>query len=331
MYFVRSAQLSQSDKQFDSRIDNIHRAAKFFKISSISIPARPRQRTRHTDSAKMTGCSVAFTSLTPLSFSRFSLLHSKTQACPSYFNKSHVTRHPVARVRRSPIPKIDIPATLYDTEPMKDIDMNPFDFSSLRGRVVLVVNVASEDRKADENYKSFSQLLEEYHGAGLEIVVFPCNWFGQYETGSFEEIKKFVHSKYSDRIKVMAKSNIEINPVLALGRKYFPGEIIWNFHGKFLFGKKGLPVARFDYLTTHEFLESEIRRYIQSPDPAIHENAPATENLIDENDDWYLVRNKIAVGGDETEDDEVEEDEDEEDDEEEDPDVDRELEPDDNE
>lgn len=278
----------------------------------------------------MTGYGLAFTSLTPLTHSRFSPLKPETQICTPYYNrKNRTTRCPVARVRRSPIPKIDIPATLYDTEPMKDIDLKPFDFSSLRGRVVLVVNVASEDRKADENYASFSQLLEEYHGAGLEIIVFPCNWFGQFETGSFNEIKQFVHSKYSDRIRVMAKSNIELNPIFALGRKYFPGEIIWNFHGKFLFGKKGVPVARFDYLTTHDYLDSEIRRYVQSPDLAIHENAPATENLVDENDDWYLVRNKTNGGGDETETYDLEEEEEEE--EEEDPDVDRELEPEDNE
>lgn len=234
-------------------------------------------------------------------------------------------------MRRGPIPKIDIPATLYDAEPMVDIDLQPFDFSKLRGRVVLVVNVASEDRKTDENYKSFRQLLDDYHGAGFDIVVFPCNWFGQVETGSFEEIKKFVHSNYSDSIKVMAKSNIELNPIFALGRKYFPGEIIWNFHGKFLFGKNGLPVARFDYLTTHEYLDSEISRFVYSSDPLIHENVPATENLVDENDDWYLVRNKTNIGGDEAEDDDNEEDEEEEEEEEEDPDVDREIEPEENE
>lgn len=192
---------------------------------------------------------------------------------------------PIARIRRGPKPNPTIPTTLYDAEPIRDINFELFDFASLRDRVVLIVNVASEDGYTHCNYKAFADLLEKYHDDGLEIVVFPSNWYGQHETGTFEEIKAFV-GEYSDRIKIMSKASIEWNPVFALGRRYFPGEVIWNFHGKFLFGRKGLPVARFDLLTTDEYLETEVSHFLQSGDPSIHMTPTPSEESDRTDDDW---------------------------------------------
>lgn len=215
---------------------------------------------------------------------------------------------PSARVRRGAKPTPVVPATLYDAEPVPDVDFKMFDFSSLRDRVVLVVNVASEDEYTDQNYKSFADLLEKYQAGGFEIVAFPSNWYGQFETGSHEQIKQFVHSTYTDRIKIMAKGDLEWNQVFALARKYFPGEVIWNFHGKFLFGRKGLPVARFDLLTTHEYLESQVSHYVNSPDPSIHEAAlPSVDSSKDEEDLYMLQSDMITE---EAEEDVVETDED---------------------
>lgn len=282
----------------------------------------------------MNSTDIAFTFSTPLRGAR---IHT-TLRCNVHANehllkrKVQTRQYPVARVRRGPRPNVPIPLSLYEAESMKDIDLKPFDFSTLRGRVVLVVNVASQDKKADENYKSFASLLDNYHDAGFDVLVFPCNWFGQYETGSLEEIKNFVHSNYSDRIKVMAKINIETNPIFALGRKYFTGDVIWNFHGKFLFGRKGLPVARFDYLTTHEYIDSEVSRYVHSSDSTIHDVVPAPDNFDSDDDDWYLIRDKVnATGGDMDDDDTEEDEEEDEADVEEDLDVERELEPEENE
>ena len=148
-----------------------------------------------------------------------------------------------------------IPANLFEAEPLPDIDFVPYDFAQLKDKVVYVVNVASEDDFTDSNYKMMANLLEKYHDRGLEILAFPNNWFGQKETRSFAEIKEFVASKYSDKIKVMMKSDVEWNQIFALGQKYYPGEIVWNFHGKFLFNRNGLPVGRFDLLSTAEYIE----------------------------------------------------------------------------
>lgn len=203
-------------------------------------------------------------------------------------------RAPTARVRRGKTPEPVIPDNLYGVTELRDIDNVPVDFSIHRDRVVLVLNVASEDNRSDAEYKVLASLIDRYHKHGLDIVVFPCNWFGQYETGSHEEIKKFVHSNYSDRIKVMLKQDIEWNQVFALARKYFPGEIIWNFHGKFLYGRKGLPVARFDLLTSPEYLEEQVSHFVHNPDPSIHTAAQPTD-VDDYDDNWYLFQDEIEV------------------------------------
>ncbi|CAN8067807.1 unnamed protein product [Agarophyton chilense] len=162
------------------------------------------------------------------------------------------------RMRRGAIPEPRIPRTLYEANPILDVDLNPFDFSTLEGKVVYVVNVASEDARTDENYRMMSDLLEHYHGSGLEVLAFPNNWYGQRETRALSEIKEFVYSKYNKNIRLFSKTDLEWNQVFALGCHYYPGEIVWNFFGKFLFNRNGVPVGRYDLLTTYQFLHDEI-------------------------------------------------------------------------
>lgn len=218
------------------------------------------------------------------------LKSNKTSTCPRRRASNHSSQRnvPYARSRRGPKPTPVIPDTLYDTKPQPDIDYQPFDFGILRDKVVLVVNVASADQFTESNYQMFAELLETYHAGGFEILAYPSNWYGQYETGSQEEIKKFVHSKYSDKIRLMAKSDLEWNSVFALGQKYFPGEVIWNFHGKFLFGRKGLPVARFDLLSTRETIESQISLYVNNTDPKLHDNRPPEPRQNDDDEIMFL-------------------------------------------
>lgn len=168
----------------------------------------------------------------------------------------------MARVRRGFKPDPDLPVNLFETKPIIDIDHNMFDFSKLKGDVVLVVNVASADDFTDPMYTMMANLLEKYQDSGFHILAFPCNWFGQKESNSLEEIKKFVHKTYSDRITLFSRTDIEWSQVFALGLKYYPGEIIWNFHGQFLFNRDGIPVDRFDLLTPADYVEGQVRRHI---------------------------------------------------------------------
>lgn len=189
----------------------------------------------------------------------------------------------MARVRRGRKPDPTIPLTLFEAEPIKDADLNMVDFSSFKDCVVYVINVASADMFTDSNYTLMADLLEKYYDLGFRILAFPSNWYGQKETGTYEEIKKFAHEKYSDKITMLTKGDLEWNEIFALGCKYFPGEVIWNFHGKFLFNRQGIPVARFDLLTPDDHLSLRVAQEVMGasavPD-ALTEPAAAQNTAV---------------------------------------------------
>jgi glutathione peroxidase-family protein len=86
-----------------------------------------------------------------------------------------------------------LPESFYDiTE--KDIHGNELEFNRFKGKVVYVVNVASYCGYTEENYAMFKK-LQKYYGDGLEIVLAPCNAFGQQEPGSPVEIHNFAEEK----------------------------------------------------------------------------------------------------------------------------------------
>jgi glutathione peroxidase-family protein len=165
------------------------------------------------------------------------------------------------RFRRSPRANIEIPASLDLTEPMLTIDGVEYDFAQTKGKVVLVVNVASLDQAASENFSVMTDLQARYSTAVFECIAFPCNWFGQKEPGSDEEVAARIRDDHGGKFTIMSKLanfDLESNPVFEAGIASFPGDIVWNFQGKFLFDKAGRCVARFDLLTTPEYIESRI-------------------------------------------------------------------------
>lgn len=144
-----------------------------------------------------------------------------------------------------------------------------FNFSKLKGDVCLIVNVASSDDYTEAMYKMMASLLEKYHASGFHVLAFPCNWFGQKEAGSYEDVKNYVHDTYSDKITLFTKTDLDWNQIFALGQKYYPGEIIWNFHGQFLFNRDGIPIDRFDLLTPAEYVEERVRRQVLGTDAVV--------------------------------------------------------------
>lgn len=214
------------------------------------------------------GAFVSFPALKTTSFlPQTHLTSSSQQIIPRTSTHRRRRCTPCAKFRRGAEPNPEVPESIFDAEKVKDIDFEDFDFSTLKGKVILLANVASEDDYTDSNYKVFSSLLDSYHSSGFEVLAFPSNWFGQKETATHEEIKTFVYSNYSDKIKLFLKSDIEWNQAFALGCKYYPGEIIWNFHGKFLFDRQGIPVARFDLLSTDDDIRSAVSRVMDGQAP----------------------------------------------------------------
>ena len=87
---------------------------------------------------------------------------------------------------------------------LKDIDGKDYDLAKLKGKVVLLVNVASECGYTPQ-YEGLQELYTKYEKDGLVIVGVPSNEFGKQEPGTDEEIKKFCTTKYKVTFPMMAK------------------------------------------------------------------------------------------------------------------------------
>lgn len=125
------------------------------------------------------------------------------------------------------------------------IDGEKFDFSSLKGKRVLIVNVASECGFTGQ-YKPLQELYETFQDKDFVILGFPCNDFGGQEPGSEEKIKAFCEKNYGVTFPIMAKINIKKTPQSPvytwLTNKVSNGvddySVRWNFH-KFLIDENG--------------------------------------------------------------------------------------------
>jgi len=155
--------------------------------------------------------------------------------------------------------------SMYDLT-VKDIDGKDVSLSAYKGKVVLIVNVASKCGFTPQ-YKALEATYEKYKDQGFVILGFPCNQFHSQEPGTDAEIKQFCTSKYGvtfpmfDKIDVNGDNRAPLYVWLAGAGSPFPGDITWNFN-KFLIGKDGTILKRFDSKTTPDSpeLTSEIEK-----------------------------------------------------------------------
>ena len=132
----------------------------------------------------------------------------------------------------------------------KTIDGDPFDFSKLKGTVVLVSNVASKCGWTTKNYDKLTELDKKYRGK-LAILAFPSNEFGKQEPHGPEEIRKFVSEHFKVKFNMMEKTNVngpnthEVFKALKKATGSEDVDIAWNFETKFLVAKEGFHVERF--------------------------------------------------------------------------------------
>ena len=138
--------------------------------------------------------------------------------------------------------------------PLKDIDGKDTSLKTYKGKVLLIVNVASKCGLTPQ-YTALEALSEKYKNKGLVVLGFPCNQFAGQEPGSNQEIKQFCSSKYNvtfplfDKIDVNGPNRHPLYVALAGSESAFPGDIKWNFN-KFLVGRNGQIVKRFEPKTT---------------------------------------------------------------------------------
>ncbi len=131
---------------------------------------------------------------------------------------------------------------------VKTIDGKEEKFADYKGKVLLIVNVASYCGYTPQ-YKGLEQLNQDYGDKGLKVMGFPCNDFGAQEPGTNEEIAKFCETSYGVNFdlfdKVHAKGADKHPLYQTLTSSVEPqGDVAWNFE-KFLIDKQGNVVARY--------------------------------------------------------------------------------------
>ena len=186
---------------------------------------------------------------------------------------------------------------LFDI-PIRSLIGKEMNLSHFRGKVLLIVNVASQCGFTPQ-YKGLQELYKDLKHRDLVVLGFPCNDFANQEPGSPDEIQKFCQSHYGTTFPLFEKVRIlgnEIHPlfdfliseqlpvVTASGLKaiifriikpfiFFikgmpvpaPGGVNWNFH-KFLINRQGKPVGHFssDVEPQNQILIARIEQELES-------------------------------------------------------------------
>jgi len=133
---------------------------------------------------------------------------------------------------------------------VKDIDGKDVKLSDYRGKVVMIVNVASRCGNTPQ-YANLEALYKKYADKGLVIIGFPANDFMHQEPGSNEDIKKFCTANFDVTFPMMAKISVKGDDKAPLYKFLteeptagdFKGDIDWNF-AKFIVDRNGNVIAR---------------------------------------------------------------------------------------
>ena len=183
-------------------------------------------------------------------------------------------------------------AGIYDIT-VKDIDGSDVSLANYKGKVLLIVNVASKCGLTPQ-YEGLEALYRKYKNQGLEILAFPCNQFMGQEPGTNEEIQSFCSLNYNvtfplfDKIDVNGENESPLytylkeqapfkgypegtedfaNRIDQIHQKTETGfdqgdAIRWNF-GKFLVSKDGKTILRFEPIVSPEMLEEAIEEMLK--------------------------------------------------------------------
>ncbi|CAN6249680.1 unnamed protein product, partial [Urochloa humidicola] len=153
---------------------------------------------------------------------------------------------------------------------VKDASGKDVDLSTYKGKVLLIVNVASQCGLTNSNYTELAQLYEKYKDQGFEILAFPCNQFGGQEPGTNEEIVQFACTRFKaeypifDKVDVNGSNAAPIYKFLKSSKGGLFGDSIkWNF-SKFLVDKEGRVVDRYAPTTSPLSIEKDIKKLLGS-------------------------------------------------------------------
>ena len=208
-----------------------------------------------------------------------------TTGCNNQNNKT-------AQVTAEPEPVVEQTSGIYDIT-VKDIDGSDVSLANYKGKVLLIVNVASKCGLTPQ-YEGLEALYQKYKDQGLEILAFPCNQFLGQEPGTNEEIQSFCSLNYNvtfplfDKIDVNGEAESPLYTYLKkqapfkgypegaeefaaqldqihqkTGTGFDQGDAIrWNF-GKFLVSKDGKTILRFEPMVTPDMMEEAIQELLK--------------------------------------------------------------------
>lgn len=155
--------------------------------------------------------------------------------------------------------------SVYDFT-MKDIDGKEVKLNDYKGKVLLIVNVASKCGLTPQ-YKQLVSVYERYKDKGLVVIGFPANNFANQEPGTNSEIKSFCTTKYGVTFPMFSKISVKgadqdplFKYLTSAGNSDFTGNIGWNFE-KFLVGKDGTLIRRFKSLEVPD--DEKIKKAIE--------------------------------------------------------------------
>ena len=189
-------------------------------------------------------------------------------------------------------PAVEQTSGIYNIT-VKDIDGSDVSLDNYKGKVLLIVNVASKCGLTPQ-YEALEALYLKYKDQGLEILAFPCNQFLGQEPGTNEEIQSFCSTTYNvtfplfDKIDVNGEAESPLYTYLKeqapfkgypegteefaamldqihqqTGTGFDQGDAIrWNF-GKFLVSKDGKTILRFEPMVTPDLLEEDIQEMLK--------------------------------------------------------------------
>ena len=197
-----------------------------------------------------------------------------------------------AQVATEPEPVVEQTRGIYDIT-VKDMDGSDVSLANYKGKVLLIVNVASKCGLTPQ-YEGLEALYQKYKDQGLEILGFPCNQFLGQEPGTNEEIQSFCSLNYNvtfplfDKIDVNGEAESPLYTYLKkqapfkgypegaeefaaqldqihqkTGTGFDQGDAIrWNF-GKFLVSKDGKTILRFEPMVTPDMMEEAIQKMLE--------------------------------------------------------------------
>eukprot|EP00049_Salpingoeca_infusionum_P006937 m.113021 g.113021 ORF g.113021 m.113021 type:complete len:244 (-) comp13499_c0_seq2:1471-2202(-) len=135
--------------------------------------------------------------------------------------------------------------SIYDLR-VRQYTQHMFDMSSLKGKVVLIVNTALHDTKSQKELSELNQVYDQFRNKPFEILAVPCNQFGG-EPGSPAEVARRMKLNFHVEFPILEMMDVNgerAHPLFRLLKERYPGAIQGNFAGKFLIDAKGRVVKR---------------------------------------------------------------------------------------